>query len=375
MLGHELRNPLAPISNTVQILRIKGQADPELEELTDVIDRQVQQLTRLVDDLLDVARISQGKINLQMESLDFRTVVEQAIEVSRPRIDARKHDLRVSLPDQAVEVEGDLFRLVQVVTNLLNNSVKYSEEGGRIDVELEGIGGQAVLRVRDTGIGIEAAMLPAIFELFTQVRVSLGLAGDGLGIGLALVRNTIEMHGGWVHAASAGVGQGSEFIVRLPLLRKLPALALAPTEGPWGAVDATSRRILLIDDNRDLADSMAMLLRFAGHEVRVAYDGRTGLALAGLQPPEVVICDITMPNMSGLEVARHIREVLGLPDVLLVAMSGYGQEKDRHLSQDAGFNAHLVKPVQLHNLRAILASPDFQRPGSPGLYKTATSAS
>lgn len=372
MLAHELRNPLAPINNAIQILRIKGRADSELEEVTDMVDHQVQHLTRLVDDLLDVVRISQGKINLQMEPLDLNTVVKRAIEISRPGIDARKHDLRVSLPGQAIEVEGDSLRLVQVVANLLNNSAKYSEDGGRIDLELEAIGGQAVLRVRDTGIGIEPAMLPTIFDLFTQMKGSLGLAGEGLGIGLALARNTIEAHGGGVQAASAGLGQGSEFVVRLPLLRKTPALALAPPERPWEVVDPTSRRILLIDDNMDLADSMAMLLRFAGHEVRTAYDGRTGVALARVQSPEVVICDITMSDMSGLEVACHLREDLGLHDALLVAMSGYGRDEDKHLSQEAGFNAHLVKPVQLSNLKAILASFDSRRPGSPVPYKTRT---
>jgi CheY-like chemotaxis protein/anti-sigma regulatory factor (Ser/Thr protein kinase) len=321
----------------------------------------------MVDDLLDVARISQGKINLQLERLDLKTVMKRAIEISRPRIDARKHDLRVSLPEQALEVEGDAVRLVQVVANLLNNSAKYTQDGGRIDLEVEAIGGQAVVRVRDTGIGIEPAMLPKVFDLFTQVKGSLGLAGGGLGIGLALVRNTIEVHGGWVQAASAGLGHGSEFVVRLPLLRQMPALAPTPPERPWGVVDETSRRILLIDDNVDLADSMAILLRFAGHEVTIAYDGRTGLDLARVQLPEVVICDITMPHMSGLEVARHLRENLGLHDALLVAMSGYGQEKDRHLSQEAGFDAHLVKPVQLASLKTILASPDFQSPRPAGV--------
>ncbi len=197
---------------------------------------------------------------------------------------------------------------------------------------------------------------------------------DGLGIGLALVRNTVEVPGGWVHARSEGLHPGSEFVVRLALQRTMHALAQVPPEQPWSAPENTSRRILLIDDNRDLADSMSTLLRFAGHEVRTAYDGRTGLALAGVQPPDVVICDLSMPDMSGLEVARHIREGLGLADVLLVAMSGYGQEEDRHNSRDAGFNAHLVKPVQLNNLKAILASSEFRQPGTRGFYQTSESA-
>jgi signal transduction histidine kinase/ActR/RegA family two-component response regulator len=374
MLAHELRNPLVPIRNAVEIIRLKGVADPEIHEVAEMVERQIQQLTRLVDDLLDVSRVGHGKINLRMIPVDLKAVVTLAIEVSRPLIDARKHVLKVSLPRQAVEVEGDLGRLAQVVSNLLNNSAKYSEDGSRIELSVESIGDQAVLRVRDTGIGIEPAMLLRVFDLFTQVQGSASRFAEGLGIGLALVRNMIELHGGCVRATSLGLGHGTEFVIRLPLLRKTPAVYPAAQDRPWSAVIAPTRRILLIDDNRDAADSMAILLRLAGHDVRTAYDGQTALALARVQLPEVVICDISMPGMGGLELARHLRQDLGLRDCLLVALSGYAQEEDRHRSQEAGFNAHLAKPVRLDSLKALLASEDFLTVSSPGAYKIPISA-
>jgi two-component system, chemotaxis family, CheB/CheR fusion protein len=374
MLAHELRNPLVPIRNAMEIFRLKSAADPEIHEVAEMVERQIQQLTRLVDDLLDVSRVGHGKINLQMKPVDLKAVVALAIEVSRPLIDARKHVLKVSFPRQAVEVEGDLGRLAQVVSNLLNNSAKYSEDGGRIELSVEAIGDQAVLCVRDAGIGIEPAMLPRIFDLFTQAKGSASRFADGLGIGLALVRNMIELHGGCVQATSLGLGCGTEFVIRLPLLRKTPSLYPAAQHRPWSAVIAPTRRILLIDDNRDAADSMAILLRLAGHDVRTAYDGQTALALARVQFPEVVICDISMPGMCGLELARHLRQDLGLRDCLLVALSGYAQEEDRHRSQEAGFNAHFAKPVSLDSLKALLASEDFLIVGSLVAYKTPISA-
>ena len=270
-------------------------------------------------------------------------------------------------------MEGDLSRLAQVVTNLLNNSAKYSEDGGRIELTVKAIGDQAVLRVRDTGIGIEPAMLPRIFDLFTQVQGSTNRSENGLGIGLALVRNMIELHGGCVEAASAGLGHGTEFIVRLPLLRKMPAEYPAGRGKSSSAMSVPARRILLVDDNTDAADGMAILLRLAGHEVRTAYDGETALALARLQPPEVVICDLSMPGISGFELARQLRQDLGLLDSLLVAVSGYDQEEDRRRSQEAGFNAHFAKPVCLDSLKAILANMDPLTAGSPGECKTTVS--
>ncbi len=375
MLGHELRNPLAPIRNAMAIFRLKGAGDPQVQELTEMVERQVQQLSRLVDDLLDVSRVGHGKINLQMKPVDLRDVVAQAIDVSRPLIDARKHVLKVSLPRQAVEVDGDPGRLAQVVSNLLNNSAKYSDDGGRIELTVEAIGDQAVLRVRDTGIGIEPAMLPRIFDLFTQVKGSMSRYEKGLGIGLALVRNMIELHGGCVQAASAGLGHGTEFVVRLPLLMKMPAECPVAQGKPSSALRAPTRRILIVDDNKDAADSMAIMLRFAGHEVRTAYDGQKALALARLQPPDVVICDVSMPGMCGLELACHLRQDLGLRDSLLVALSGYAQEADRHRSQQAGFHAHLTKPVSLNSLKALLANVELLTVSSSEACKTMVSAS
>jgi CheY-like chemotaxis protein/two-component sensor histidine kinase len=372
-LGHELRGPLAPIRNAVQIFRLKSAADPELEQVALMVERQVQQLTRLVDDLLDLSRLGHGKINLQMKRVDLKAVVALAIEIVRPLIDARKHVLEVSLPEQAVEVEGDPGRLAQVVSNLLSNSAKYSEDGGRIQLTVEAIADEAVLRVRDTGIGIEPAVLPKIFDLFSQVQGSMTRSEQGLGIGLALVRNLIELHGGCVQAASAGLGHGTEFIVRLPRPGKMPAGFPAARGKPSSAMSAPARRILLVDDNTDAADCMAMVLRLAGHEVRTAYDGETALALARLHPPDVVICDISMPGISGLELARQLRQDLGLRDALLVAVSGYAEEEDRYRSQQAGFNAHLAKPVCLDNLKAILANTGLLTAGSPGAYNTGAS--
>ncbi len=365
MLGHEMRNPLAPIRNAMQILRLKGAADPELQAVTEMVERQVQQLTRLVDDLLDVSRVGHGKINLDMKPVDLKAVVAVAVEMSRPLIDARGHVLLLALPAYAVLVHGDPGRLAQVVTNLLNNSAKYSEDGGRIELTVEVLGGSALLRVRDAGVGIEPAMLPRIFDLFVQAKSATSRHAEGLGIGLALVRDVVELHGGCVQASSAGLGRGTEVVVRLPLLGTIPEGHTAVQDGRLSDKVAPPRRILLVDDNRDATDTMAILLRHAGHEVRTAYDGETALALAGIEAPEVVFCDISMPGMGGLEVARHLREDIHLRDTVLVALSGYSQDDDRRSSQEAGFNSHLAKPVQLASLKALLSNVTLLTGGLP----------
>jgi signal transduction histidine kinase len=354
VLGHELRSPLAPIRSVMQVFRAKGPADPELQWATGVVEHQIVQMTRLVDDLLDFSRIGQGKINLRKELVNLADVVERAVESSRPLLDARKHRLDVTLPERAVEVEGDLDRLIQVVSNLLSNSAKYTEEGGRIELAVEADGDHAVLRVRDTGLGIAAAMLPRVFDLFTQVPGQENRSEGGLGIGLSVVRSLVERHGGVVQAHSAGLGQGSEFVVLLPLFRRAtpPAAATIP---PKTTAGGPARRILVIDDNRDSAETMGMLLRVLGHEVRTAHDGPTALALARSQPPEVVLCDISMPRMDGLEVARRLRHDIGLRDAMLVAVTGYDQEVDLRRSQESDFNAHLVKPVGLDILKKLLS--------------------
>ena len=359
MLGHEMRNPLAPIRNAVEIFRLKGAADPELQEVTAMVERQIQQLTRLVDDLLDVSCVGHGKISLELKSVDLKAVMAMAIEISRPSIDARKHFLTVSLPSYAVDVEGDSGRLAQVVSNLLNNSSKYMDDGGRIELILETVGSWAVLSVRDTGVGIEASVLPRIFDLFMQVNGSISRVNEGLGIGLALVRKVVELHGGTVQGASAGLGHGTEFVVRLPLLVTPTAVHDSSRAEIASTVDAPTRRILIIDDNRDATDSMAMLLRLAGHEVRTAYDGRTALVLCRLEVPEVVICDISLPDMTGHEVACELRDDLSFRDTFLIALSGYSQDEARHRSQEAGFHVHLTKPVQLESLKEVLANLDL----------------
>jgi CheY-like chemotaxis protein len=355
VVGHELRAPLAAVRSALEVIRLKGSSDPELGVATKVIEHQVQQMTRLVDDLLDMTRIAQGKIHLQRELVDVKTVVARGVETSRPLIGARKHKLEVSLPERALEVEGDLTRLAQVVSNLLNNSAKYTDEGGRIELAVEAAGDEAIVRVRDTGVGIAPAMLPRIFDLFTQAPGCESRSQGGLGIGLNLVRNLIEMHGGSVQATSAGHGHGSEFVVRLPLVATAPPAATNAGKKPEYTPRGPCRRVLVIDDNRDSAEMMAALLRVTGHDVRIAYDGPTALDLARVQPPDIVLCDISMPGMSGLKVARHLREDPGLENALLVALTGYGQEEDRRRSQEAGFNEHLVKPVGLDALRALLS--------------------
>ncbi len=299
MLGHEMRNPLAPIRNVMQIFRLKGANDPEIQEMTAMVERQIEQLMRLVDDLVDVSRVGECGISLRIRTVDLKSVVALAVESCRPLIESRRHVLALSLPADPVPIEGDSGRLVQVVANLLNNSAKYSEDGGHIDLTLESIGDRAVLTVRDRGIGIEPAMLPKIFDLFLQVKPTASHTVDGLGIGLALVRNVVELHAGSVQAASAGLGRGTELIVNLPLLREPPAgNPSLPYESQPDA-NLSARRILIVDDNTDAADSLAILLRLSGHEVITAYEGQTALALAGIEAPDVVICDISMPGMGG----------------------------------------------------------------------------
>jgi signal transduction histidine kinase/CheY-like chemotaxis protein len=356
ILGHELRNPLAPIRNAMQVLRIKGADDPEIEEMALLVERQIEQLTRLIDDLVEISCAGACGISLRLSTVDLKLVVARAVENSRSLIESRQHILTLVLPENAVEVEGDPGRLVQVVSNLLNNSAKYSDCGGQIELRLEAIRDRAVLSVRDAGIGIEPAMLASIFDLFIQVNHSSTRAVEGLGIGLALVRNIVELHGGSVLAASAGLGSGTELVVSLPLLRDPRVLIPVGQENTGPESNAPARRILVVDDNRDATDSMATLLRHCGHDVRTAYDGQTAFALAEIETPDVVICDINMPGISGYKIAHHLRNVLGLRDALLIALSGFAQDEDRHRAQEAGFDAHLAKPVRLDNLKRLLAT-------------------
>jgi two-component system CheB/CheR fusion protein len=359
MLGHELRNPLTPILNCLHVMRRYQPGGSEFEANRRILERQVRHMGRLVDDLLDISRITRGKIQLRVEPVELAGVVERAVAATRPLVEGRRHDLRVALPAEPVWLEADPTRLEQVLANLLNNATKYTEPGGRIELTAAREGREVVLRVRDNGIGITPDLLPRVFELFMQADRSLDRAQGGLGIGLTLVHRLVELHGGRVEAHSAGPGRGSEFIVRLPL----PAGSASPQtpadEAPPepASPGRRSTRVLVVDDNRDSAESLAMMFGLDGHEVHLAYDGPAAVEAALAYRPEVIFLDIGLPGLDGYEVARRLRGMPELAGVLLVAMTGYGQEEDRRRCRDAGFDLHLVKPVDPVTLRELLASP------------------
>jgi signal transduction histidine kinase len=356
VLAHELRNPLAPIRNAVEIMRRSSVMDPQLAWSRDVVERQVKHLTRLVDDLLDVSRITRGNINLSREPVNIATIVARAIETIAPLIAEQRHDLSVDIGEEALEVEGDLTRLTQVLGNLLNNAAKYTDPGGRISVTAHRVGTDVDIRVRDNGIGITPALLPRLFQLFTQVDAAAHRAQGGLGIGLALVRQLVQMHGGSVTAYSDGPGKGSEFLIRLPLRvqrpRELMEPALTSESGMNGS--KAGHRILLADDNRDALDSLATLLQCDGHEVHTAGDGAEALEVAAQCRPDVVLLDIGMPKLDGYEVARRIRAEPWGKSAVLIALTGWGQDEDRRRSREVGFDSHLVKPLDPDALSTLL---------------------
>jgi signal transduction histidine kinase/ActR/RegA family two-component response regulator len=356
-LAHELRNPLAPISNAVRILTLGGDDPGLMAQTKEMMERQIHQMTRLVDDLLEVSRIGRGKISLQKAAVDLAEVVATAVETSRPLVEAHRHTLTVSLPDRPVRVEADAARLAQVLSNLLNNAAKYTEDGGRIELIAERVSEEAVLRVRDNGIGIAPEMLPRVFDMFMQVEGSTDRSQGGLGIGLTLVRRLVEMHGGKIEARSAGLGRGSEFLVRLQALTE-PAFESVrkPPEDSSAQAPSGARRVLIVDDNADSAESMAVLLRFHGHEVRLAYNGQAALEEAHAFRPEVMFLDLDLPKVDGYEVARRLRREPAMRDMTMVAMTGYGQEEDRQRTQEAGFQSHMVKPVDFDKIEELLAS-------------------
>jgi CheY-like chemotaxis protein/nitrogen-specific signal transduction histidine kinase len=354
-LAHELRNPLAPIRNSVQVMRLHGLPDPDLRTAQEIIERQVQQMSRLVDDLLDISRISRGMVELRRQILDLRHIIYRSREMSQPLIDERLHQLTVSLPEEPLPVDGDATRLEQILGNLLNNSAKYTEPGGRISLTAVREGDEAVVRVRDTGIGMSADFLTQAFEIFVQAGEQDAARG-GLGIGLSLVRRFVEMHGGSVSAYSDGPGHGSEFVVRLPLV-KAPTPPVAEPAPPQQKLPRSARRVLVVDDNVDAANSLAMLLQIDGHEVQVTHDGRGALEAVAATPPEFIFLDIGLPGIDGYEVARRIRQQMGPNHLVLIALTGWGQEEDRQRSKEAGFDYHFVKPVEPEEWRALLSAP------------------
>jgi signal transduction histidine kinase/ActR/RegA family two-component response regulator len=367
MLAHELRNPLAPIRNGLQILNL-AEGNRNLQARTrEMIDRQVNHLGRLVDDLLDVSRITRGKVELRRERVDLRDVISRAVETIRPLIDSRQHTLTISTPDYPVWVWADLTRMTQVIGNLLNNSAKYSPSEGTIRLCLEEDGAEAVIHVCDSGVGIPKDMLPRVFELFTQIDRTLDRSQGGLGIGLTVVRSLVEMHGGTVVADSDGIGCGSTFSIRLPILQdSLPAIRATT---PGADLSANSLRVLVVDDNVDAGESLGELLRLLGHEVQVTANGPLALELFDDFKPEVALLDIGLPGMNGYDLARQLRARQSSDSLLLIAVTGYGQEEDRRKSRMAGFDHHLTKPAEFSVLQVLLAQ---SRPAQFGCERTAS---
>lgn len=353
MLAHELRNPLAPIVYAVRSLQLPGTDLAAQRLAADVIERQAKRLARLIDDLVDVARVVTGKINFRRERILLSSVVDTAVETVRPLMEERGHDFAVSLQPEPIWLQADATRLEQVVVNLLTNAAKYTHDGGRIELTVQQAEDQAVLRIRDTGAGIAPELLPRMFELFTQGDQSLDRARGGLGVGLSLVRRIVELHGGTVKAESV-VGQGSEFIVRLPLEAAEPAAS--PPAAPAHSVAARRLRILVVDDSIETAQGLAMLLQASNHDVRTAHDGASAVKTALDYRPDVVFLDIGLPEMDGYAVAQRIRREPALQGAVLVAMTGYGHEAHRQRSRDAGFDHHLAKPADFDDVERILAA-------------------
>jgi signal transduction histidine kinase/DNA-binding response OmpR family regulator len=365
MLSHELRNPLAPITNAVHVMQTNDTDVKRHDWAREVIGRQVKQLARLVDDLLDVSRITQNKIELKIESVDVAAVVAVAIETVRPLIDAQEHALSVLLPEQPMRIRGDFARLAQVLANLLNNAAKYTDRKGRIALTAEQEGAEVVFRVRDSGIGIPASALPTIFELFTQVEQTLDRSQGGLGIGLTLVERLVKMQGGSVSAFSAGKNLGSEFTVRLPAMPVDQRVAAGRRAAErYTASSPGEFAILIVDDNRDATDSMAMLLAMEGYDVRVAYDGPQALEAVRTARPDVILLDLGLPGMDGFQVAQRVRADPDNSSIVIVAVSGYGQEEHRSRSSQAGCDHHLVKPIEPAVVSELLASLQSRRHGA-----------
>jgi two-component system CheB/CheR fusion protein len=370
MLAHELRNPLAPIRNAAAILARTPGLDATSVWATGVIGRQTDVMAKLLEDLLDVARIARGKVPLALAPVDVAVIVERAVEISRPLIDARRHRLTVDLPSEPLTVVGDLLRLTQVLANLINNAAKYTDEGGEIAIDARRDAREVVIGVIDNGAGITAAMVPHVFDLFAQADTTLDRSKGGLGLGLTLVRQLVKLHGGTVHAQSDGLAKGSRFVVRLPLLeqRSLPP-AHEPTGLARGATAAIRRKVMVVDDNIDAAQTLAMILSTHGHDVRVVHDPRDVMAVASQFRPDVAILDIGLPHMDGYQLARHLRGHADTARVVLIALTGYGQPDDVDRAHAAGFDHHLVKPVEPETVNALIGRPAVGVPETPGLQR------
>jgi PAS domain S-box-containing protein len=359
-LAHELRNPLAPIRNSLEVMKQAKGRDDLMGEARATMERQLRQMVRLIDDLLDVSRITRNRIELRKERVELASILHHAIEACQPLIEAARHNLSIALPSDPIYLNADPVRLAQIFGNLLTNSCKYTELGGRIWLTADRQGSDVIVTVKDTGVGIPSDMLPHIFDMFTQVDRSLERSQGGLGIGLTLVQRLVEMHDGSVTASSAGRGRGSEFSVRLPMLSEPPPVSRS-ARAPDETLPTAGRRILIVDDNRDSATTLAMLLRLSGHEIRTAYDGDDAVEQAAAYQPDVILLDIGLPGMNGYDACRAIRKLPAGKSIVLVALTGWGQEEDRRKSREAGFDDHLVKPVDHDALSRLLAP---RRPGS-----------
>ena len=352
-LAHELRNPLAPIRNWVNVLRLT-RSDERGSHIWDMMDRQVSHMVRLVDDLMELSRITRGKIDLRIEPMELAPVIAAAVEASRPLIEAARHVLIVQVPDDPIVVNADAVRLAQIVSNLLNNAAKYTDDGGTITLSVKRDGPHAAITVKDTGSGISAEALPRVFDMFVQEDLRDHRPRGGLGIGLTLVRSLVEMHGGRVEAHSDGPGKGSEFIVRLPLSASTPVQSdhgILPLRKP-----RRMTRVLVVDDNEDAAESLGALLRMMGADVQVALDGWTALEIFDAFQPAAVFLDLGMPDMDGFEVAHQIRSRPNRKDTVLIALTGWSQERDKRRTAEAGFDRHLAKPADLETLQSVLTS-------------------
>jgi signal transduction histidine kinase/ActR/RegA family two-component response regulator len=360
-LAHELRNPLAPIRNAVQLLKANGSGDSRLAWSRSVIERQLAQMARLLEDLLDMNRVSRGKVSLRRSRITLASVVDSAVETSRPLVDGGAHDLRIDLPPEPVLLDGDPVRLSQVLSNLLNNAAKYTPDGGHIQLRAVRDGNHVEISVSDTGIGILPEMLPKVFKMFSQMEPAWDRSHGGLGIGLSLVKRLIELHGGTIEARSEGLGKGSEFVVRLPVAEEEANVNNAPPVEERQSGRVQKLRILVVDDVKDSADSLAMLLRLQSHDVHVAYSGDEALHTIERARPDLVLLDIGMPGMNGYETCRRLRGQTHGNEIFVVALTGWGQEDDRRRSEEAGFDHHLVKPVNPADLVNLLESLPAER--------------